>query len=432
MADAITRQVSEQVKRAMEVAGLAKPVHEGEPSHRSEGMPSLRPMERSREVAWSDRSDRLPTGWQVGRAAVEPIGRSARGTTAVSVTASTHYATHSRQSAWLKEQEQTSRPRGENSSRSQNARKYCEFHKQSGHTTTECRELKKALHELVDKGQIDRFLKRGPRFLRQEQTPAPPPLRYEECSTEAVAIIAGGYVKEITRSAWKAQPRSAQKLLTEVNLTGMIRLPVRFDDKNKFESLEVDFLLVDVPTAYNVIIKRPTLHRVNAVYETRQNTTLYSHYRNRKSENKHKQNRGMGTTHRVFHHPRALPPRTHWPQLLKDWWPRPQQPHPRTKEDRGPLQRLAHACPQSAGRPHNTGRLARPYGGIRGRQSGLASSPTPWLGPHQPWPSPADAVSLSFQCRNPLGSPVASHNVSDIERRAPPAAGTLHRPLPLW
>jgi len=36
-----------------------------------------------------------------------------------------------------------------------NARKYSEFHEWSGHTTTECRELKKALHELVDKGQID-------------------------------------------------------------------------------------------------------------------------------------------------------------------------------------------------------------------------------------------------------------------------------------
>jgi len=36
-----------------------------------------------------------------------------------------------------------------------NARKYYEFHEQSGHTTTECRELKKALHELADKGQMD-------------------------------------------------------------------------------------------------------------------------------------------------------------------------------------------------------------------------------------------------------------------------------------
>ncbi|KAJ8434598.1 LOW QUALITY PROTEIN: hypothetical protein Cgig2_025024 [Carnegiea gigantea] len=37
----------------------------------------------------------------------------------------------------------------------QYARKYYEFHEQNGHTTTECRELRKALHELADKGQID-------------------------------------------------------------------------------------------------------------------------------------------------------------------------------------------------------------------------------------------------------------------------------------
>jgi len=47
----------------------------------------------------------------------------------------------------------------------QSARKYCEFHEQSGHTTTECRELKKVLHELADKGQINRFLKKGPQVL---------------------------------------------------------------------------------------------------------------------------------------------------------------------------------------------------------------------------------------------------------------------------
>ncbi|KAJ8435784.1 hypothetical protein Cgig2_030650 [Carnegiea gigantea] len=96
MADVITHQVSEQVKRAMEVAGSAKPVHEGEPSYRPEGMPSFRPMKRSREVARSEKSDRLPTGRQGGRAVMEPVSRSARGTTAVSATASTPYATHSR------------------------------------------------------------------------------------------------------------------------------------------------------------------------------------------------------------------------------------------------------------------------------------------------------------------------------------------------
>ncbi|KAJ8424387.1 LOW QUALITY PROTEIN: hypothetical protein Cgig2_000588 [Carnegiea gigantea] len=44
-----------------------------------------------------------------------------------------------------------------------NAQKYCEFHKQIRHTTAECWEFRKALHELADKGQIDRFLKRVPR-----------------------------------------------------------------------------------------------------------------------------------------------------------------------------------------------------------------------------------------------------------------------------
>ena len=50
-----------------------------------------------------------------------------------------------------------------------------------------------------------------------------------------------------------------------MNPTGMIRLPVRFGDKTKFKSLEVDFLVVDVPAAYNVIIGQPTLHRVKAI-----------------------------------------------------------------------------------------------------------------------------------------------------------------------
>lgn len=41
-----------------------------------------------------------------------------------------------------------------------NRHKCCEYHEQNGHTTTECRELKKALHELVDKGDdLDPFLR---------------------------------------------------------------------------------------------------------------------------------------------------------------------------------------------------------------------------------------------------------------------------------
>ncbi|KAJ8426885.1 hypothetical protein Cgig2_002733 [Carnegiea gigantea] len=42
----------------------------------------------------------------------------------------------------------------------------------------------------------------------------------------------------------------------EVNPTRMIHLPVRFGDKLKSKNLEVDFLVVDVPMAYNVILGR--------------------------------------------------------------------------------------------------------------------------------------------------------------------------------
>jgi len=45
----------------------------------------------------------------------------------------------------------------------------------------------------------------------------------------------------------------------------MICLPLHFGEKVKAKTLEVDFLVVDVPTAYNVILGRPILHRVKVV-----------------------------------------------------------------------------------------------------------------------------------------------------------------------
>ncbi|KAJ8421329.1 hypothetical protein Cgig2_012821 [Carnegiea gigantea] len=113
-----------------------------------------------------------------------------------------------------------------------NARKYCEFHEESGHITAECRKLRKALHELADKGRST------------ERGPVRPEPREEECSTEIVATITGGYAKGITWSVWKAQLRGLQQALTaeqgnyEVNPTGMIRLPLHFRDKAKARNLK--------------------------------------------------------------------------------------------------------------------------------------------------------------------------------------------------
>ena len=51
----------------------------------------------------------------------------------------------------------------------------------------------------------------------------------------------------------------------EVNPPGMICLPMHFGDKLKSKNLEVDFLVVNVRTAYNVILGRSTLHKVKTV-----------------------------------------------------------------------------------------------------------------------------------------------------------------------
>ncbi|KAJ8424342.1 hypothetical protein Cgig2_022188 [Carnegiea gigantea] len=133
-------------------------------------------------------------------------------------------------------------------------------------------------------------------FTENENPPSPS--RGMKCSTEVVPTITRGYAEGMTPSAWKAQLRGTQQVLAveqglrmtvaiivfdgrkaphfasphndpllveEVNPTGMIRLPSRFGDKFKARNLETDFLVVDVPTAYNIILGRPTLHRVKAV-----------------------------------------------------------------------------------------------------------------------------------------------------------------------
>jgi len=46
----------------------------------------------------------------------------------------------------------------------------------------------------------------------------------------------------------------------------MICLPLRFRDKVKARTVEVDFLIINIPTAYNIILGKLTLHKVKAVF----------------------------------------------------------------------------------------------------------------------------------------------------------------------
>ncbi|KAJ8435905.1 hypothetical protein Cgig2_010024 [Carnegiea gigantea] len=51
----------------------------------------------------------------------------------------------------------------------------------------------------------------------------------------------------------------------EVYPTGMIHIPLRFADKAKARTLEVDFLVVDAPVSYRRHPRQPTLHKIKAV-----------------------------------------------------------------------------------------------------------------------------------------------------------------------
>ncbi|KAJ8425396.1 hypothetical protein Cgig2_021785 [Carnegiea gigantea] len=53
--------------------------------------------------------------------------------------------------------------------------------------------------------------------------------------------------------------------IREVNPIGIIRLSLCFGDKVKARSLEIDFLVVNVSTTYNIVVGWPTLHNVKAV-----------------------------------------------------------------------------------------------------------------------------------------------------------------------
>ena len=40
-------------------------------------------------------------------------------------------------------------------------KKYCRFHKDHGHYTEDCKDLKEQIEELIQKGKLQRFMKRG-------------------------------------------------------------------------------------------------------------------------------------------------------------------------------------------------------------------------------------------------------------------------------
>ncbi|KAJ8427405.1 LOW QUALITY PROTEIN: hypothetical protein Cgig2_030699 [Carnegiea gigantea] len=355
MTDTILQQVTKQVKKTMEAINFARPLPTFdyvptvgcEPSYMhapvgyyAEVMQQV--VRPERNVRSRERNHNCSMWDRCPRGSIGDPGRCANPAMAF-----TPYTTQSRRMTWPRpgiwDSHFTTNPRSilievkghlmlrkpqpmTTALKPHSARKYYEFHEQNDHTTVECSELEKALHELTDKGQIYHFLKKGPRFLHKERDLERVEPREEECSTEIVATITDGHAKGIIRMEGKV--RGAQEVLTseqgghvtvpimvfngregphctsshtnplmvELKVASALvhriligtgsfvdiitcdcvkrnrsprrpqsKLLLRFGDKCKARNLEVDFLVIVIPTAYNVILGRPTLHKVKAV-----------------------------------------------------------------------------------------------------------------------------------------------------------------------
>ncbi|KAJ8438369.1 hypothetical protein Cgig2_027354 [Carnegiea gigantea] len=299
--DAITRQVSEQVRRAIEAANLARllshfnytPANGGEPSHQPERILPLLYIEWGREWSALYRAARSTRGHGTQRppcaggndqinncfhALCNPVQADRLGEGI-----GTDFQASGRS---LQGHPMLRRPPPMTTPpKPQNARKYCEFHEQSGHTTTECRELKKAFPKLADK-----VLNESRVYDSWGLCGGDNPVSLEGSAQKHIASAYHGartpcnsthnansdrhgklgWYNNLGLSEETRAPRCDIVPLVcpslglgkrEVNPTGMICPSVHFGNKLTSKSLEVNFLVVDAPTTCNVILGRPTLRR---------------------------------------------------------------------------------------------------------------------------------------------------------------------------
>ncbi|GFZ01925.1 hypothetical protein Acr_15g0005340 [Actinidia rufa] len=168
-----------------------------------------------------------------------------------------------------------------------NRNKYCEFHRDHGHNTEDCFQLKEQIADLIKRGYLRKYITDRP-------PPNSPERRYGDNRPTAgnIQTIHGGFGsggcstssrKKHARSAfsvrkdenWAGQiasfPYPPDRIWRKYNATlGMDQFTNNPGNRTTPHQTTVwqDFIVVDCPSPYNAILGRPTLGGIKAITST--------------------------------------------------------------------------------------------------------------------------------------------------------------------